>query len=152
MSHAVCKALFVCLYAGEASKLAGRLAWLNRACFKRLGRTFLYPIFAQQKAKSSAVVSGSPLETALRWWLNALDLRLSEVRTWEHQRKNLCRMFVDARSTPPRIAAVLVVDKVILYSDMEPSKEASASLSCIRVNVNFSVVFEGSSPEMMETS
>ena len=120
--------------AGEASKLAGRLAWLNRACFKRLGRTFLYPIFAQQKAKSSAVVPGSPLEIALRWWLNALDLNLSEVRTWELQRRSLCRMFVDARSTPPRIAAVLVeAGKTIEYSDMEPSKEASASFSCMRM-------------------
>ena len=32
-------------------------------------------------------------------------------------------MFVDARSTPPRVAAVLVSDGAILYSDMAPSEE-----------------------------
>ena len=39
-------------------------------------------------------------------------------------------MFVDARSTPPRVAAVLVSDGAILYSDMAPSEEVS-KFSCV---------------------
>ena len=39
-------------------------------------------------------------------------------------------MFVDARSTPPRVAAVLVSDGAILYSDMAPSEEVG-KFSCV---------------------
>ena len=33
------------LTAGEAAKLAGRLGWASSACFKKAGRTLLYPIY-----------------------------------------------------------------------------------------------------------
>ena len=33
------------LTAGEASKLGGRLSWASSACFKRAGRTLLYPLY-----------------------------------------------------------------------------------------------------------
>ena len=31
--------------AGEASKMAGRLTWASQACFKRLGRAMLHPLY-----------------------------------------------------------------------------------------------------------
>ena len=40
----------------------------------------------------------------------------------ESEQKPL-QLLCDARSTPPRIAAVLVVDGRIEYADVEPSKE-----------------------------
>jgi hypothetical protein len=107
----------------DAAKLAGRLAWINHACFKKLGRTFLYPIFAHQKAKSCVIGKGTSLETALVWWRLALGQQRCEVKCWNLGRRDLCHMFVDARSTPPRLAAVLICDRRILYSDMEPSQE-----------------------------
>ena len=105
--------------------MAGRLAWCNSACFKRLGRTFLYPIFAQQRAKTCAFAEGSSLATALSWWWAALEASTCELRPWDVSDQTMGRLFVDARSTPPRVAAVLFMDRRIEYSDMAPSSEVS---------------------------
>ena len=55
------------LTAGEASKLAGRLSWASSACFRKAGRTLLYPIYKQQRSRSSTI--GPELRLALEWWL-----------------------------------------------------------------------------------
>ena len=69
---------------------------------------------------------GSALETSLRWWRQALELQTSSLRPWAATGGSNCKMFVDARSTPPRVAAVLVADGRIEYSDMEPGQEVLA--------------------------
>ena len=109
---------------GHASKLAGKLAWVNAACFSKLGRTFLYPIFAQQRSKCCSISDGSALQTSLLWWLKALAEKVCEQRLWSMESKQLFHMFVDARSTPPRVAAVLFKNgKALAYSDVQPPAE-----------------------------
>lgn len=115
---------------GQASKLAGKLAWVNGACFSKLGRTFLYPIFAQQRSKSSSITAGSALQTSLVWWLKALAEKVCEQRLWNMERKELLHMFVDARSTPPRVAAVLFKNgKALAYSDVHPPAQVRVSIA-----------------------
>ena len=107
--------------AGEASKLAGRLNWASQACFKRLGRAMLYPIYRQQR--SSKRDMAADLRLALCWWLEALQLNLCQVRAWVPAVTRMAHLLCDARSTPPRIAAVLILDGQTFYSDMEPEPE-----------------------------
>ncbi len=100
--------------------------WASQHTFKRLGRAMLYPIFHQQKGKSSVI---SPeLELALRWWLSALATGFSECRVWRPVATKTVHMLVDARSTPPRIAAVLLVDGQKFYSDMAPDAEVGIDI------------------------
>ena len=112
--------------AGVASKLGGRLAWCNSACFRKLGRNFLPPIFARQRSSCVGITSGSDLESALRWWRIVLAAGSCVLREWAPHARPLCRLFVDARSKPPRVAAVLVADKRIEYCDLEPPAEVLA--------------------------
>ena len=115
------------LTAGDASKLAGRLMWTSQFAFKRVGRAMLYAIFRQQHARSSAV--NLELRLALEWWLEVLSLDLCQTRPWLEQKTKPMHMLCDARSTPPRVAAVLLANKKVYYSDMEPS---AAVMDCFR--------------------
>ena len=58
--------------------------------------------------KLQTIIVGIPMLTCRRWV--------------ESEQKPL-QLLCDARSTPPRVAAVLVADGRIEYSDFEPSKE-----------------------------
>lgn len=95
------------MHAGEASKLAGQLQWGAQHIFKRLGRAMLRPIFDHIRAVSTSV--GKELELALRWWKEVLLLQVQEERAWGPNSRKQVHLFADARSTPPHIAAVLVV-------------------------------------------
>ena len=94
------------------------------------------PIYRQVNRKSSAL--SEELEKALRWWLEVLKEGLCEVsrqlamrdlalvvvsqlqvRLWEKNLSEPVQLLCDARSTPPRIAAVCITDRV-QYADMEP--------------------------------
>ena len=44
---------------------------------------------------------------ALKWWLAVLNLQIMEQRPWEAKGDKPLHLFCDARSTPPRVAAVL---------------------------------------------
>ena len=52
---------------GAASKLAGALSWACTFLFRRCGRAFIRPIFAQQHGRGSCI--GPVLRWALEWWL-----------------------------------------------------------------------------------
>jgi len=126
------------LCGGEASKLAGALQWAAQHTFKRLGRAMIRPIIKQETARSSEV--GEELRLALQWWLEVFRwrifsewresaqtsvllftrLRLSQERTWKGTSSKPIHMFCDARSTPPRVAAVLLKDGERKYCDLEP--------------------------------
>ena len=103
---------------GAASKLAGALAWASQSLFKRLGRAFLRPLFAQQHGSCPRVKE--PLRIALTWWLEILELGIHEVAAWEAHPMAAAHLFADARSTPPRVAAVLFARGCVWYSDWEP--------------------------------
>ena len=87
------------------------------------------------KSKSGKI--GQELRLALRWWIEVLELEINECRKWRGSQLPPVHLFCDARSTPPRIAAVLfkcVVhmrftsslplrgdrDEKVLFCDMEP--------------------------------
>ena len=108
------------LCAGAASKLAGRLMWACQHAFKRIGRAMLYPIFKQQRNRCGSI--DIELRLALEWWLEVLSLELCEAMPWQQQITKPMHMLCDARSTPPRVAAVLLANKRVYYSDMEPSE------------------------------
>ena len=91
---------------GEASKLAGALQWAAQHSFKRLGRAMIRPIAAQERKSNSAV--DEQLRLALRWWLEVLQGGIKQMRPWVSRDEKPVHMFCDARSTPPRVAAVLV--------------------------------------------
>ena len=64
------------------------------------------PLIRQEKKRSSLL--DDELTLALQWWLEVLQLGVTQKRTWEREQKRPVHLFCDARSTPPRVAAVLV--------------------------------------------
>ena len=99
--------------------------WTCQYAFNRIGRAMLYPIFKQQRSRNSMI--DPELRLALGWWLEILSLELCEERPWTQQSQKPMHMLCDARSTPPRVAAVLLTNKCVYYSDMEPSEEVMNS-------------------------
>ena len=113
------------LNGGDASHLSGALQWASQAMFKRLGRAMLRPIIRQIDSRDGRI--GRQLRLALEWWLEVLQLRLVQKRSWRGSVAKPVHLFCDARSTPPRLAAVLFKDGDILYCDDAPSDELLAS-------------------------
>ena len=113
------------LSGGDASHLSGALQWASHAMFKRLGRAMLRPIIRQIVSKDGRICL--QLRLALEWWLEVLQLRLVQQRSWRGSVAKPVHLFCDARSTPPRLAAVLFIDGGIFYCDDAPSAELLAS-------------------------
>ena len=112
------------LTAGDASKLAGALNWAAQCTFHRLGRAMLQPLRAQKHCRNSSL---SPaLRLCLEWWLQVFKLELRETRSWQVSVKSVVHIFADARSTPPRLAAVVVVDGLSYFTDWEPPRSLMA--------------------------
>jgi len=103
---------------GDAAKLAGALMWACSGMFHRIGRALIRPLFAH--SKQCGVVVPQQLRVALEWWAEVLALELCESRAWTPDRREAAQLFVDARSTPPRVAAVLFLDGRSSYSDWAP--------------------------------
>ena len=68
----------------------------------------LRPIFAQQYRRGCHV--RKELGLALLWWAEVLMNGVRETRIWKGPAEKVVRMYADARSTPPRIAVVVVYD------------------------------------------
>ena len=92
--------------------------WACSGMFHRLGRALARPIFAH--SKQGCVRLTGPLRDALKWWMEVLDLELCESRAWAPDARAPVQLFVDARSTPPRVAAVLFMQGCVFYSDWAP--------------------------------
>ena len=54
-------------------------------------------------------------------------MEITEVRPWKRERQQPGVMLCDARSVPPRVAAVLIIDGNTFYSDWAPSEKVLAS-------------------------
>ena len=93
------------LGAREASKLSGALQWATQYIFKRLGRAMLSPFYKRQYCRCTDL--NKDLKTVMRWWIDVLGTHICETRPWEENKEAPVHLFCDARSTPPRIAAVL---------------------------------------------
>ena len=60
------------------------------------------------------------MKLALKWWRQALAKRWCEAVPWSLATETV-ELFCDARSTPARMAAVLVVGSHMWYADWEPT-------------------------------
>lgn len=63
---------------------------------------------------------GPALRIALQWWLDVLEMDIVEERSWHAPELPPARLFVDARSTPPRCSAILFINGRTLYCDGKP--------------------------------
>eukprot|EP00959_Pyramimonas_sp_CCMP1952_P060473 1263509-Pyramimonas_sp.AAC.1 len=90
----------------------------------------LRPHFAHQHCRSSRI--RRPLELALHWWIQVLELRLHEVAQWEQGEMPAAHVFCDARSTPPRVAAVLFMGGEVPRAELAPDAELMQSFKCRR--------------------
>ena len=107
------------LDAGSASKLAGRLNFATQHLFRRLGRAMIRPIYAQTCSATGRI--SARLREALVWWLRILDLNITERCPLEQRsEQKICRLFVDAASTPAHCAAVLCIDGEVVYTNAAP--------------------------------
>ena len=95
------------LHPGEASKLSGKLQWASQAAFKQFGRAMIRPFIDHARNRSSALTAD--LALAARWWLEVLELDLRQEIVWRANAGKQVHLFSDARSTPPRVAAVLLM-------------------------------------------
>ncbi len=109
---------------GCAQKLAGRLSWASLFIFIRLGRAMLRPLFDHIHSGCSRVADA--LTTAMEWWVDVLRRDICEVHPWVPPQTPAVHLYADARSSPPRVAAVLLADGVSYYTDAEPSVELLA--------------------------
>ena len=112
---------------GSAQKLSGRLSWATQLLFHRVGRAMIKPIFAQQTTHNGHV--GPRLLSALKWWWEVLAFDVCESREWSRPRDPPCHLFVDAASSPPRLAAVLVKDGEVSYTDCSPCNALMTQLA-----------------------
>ena len=116
------------LDARDAAKLAGRLSFANQNLFRKLGRAMIKAVYTQASTKTGLM--NPRLREALRWWLRVLNLNITEecMLAKVHER-GICRLFVDAASTPAHCAAVLFIDGHVLYTDAAPSSEIIGQLA-----------------------
>ena len=110
-----------------AEKLAGGLSFGMRFQFKRLGRAMLRPLFSQ--AKHGRCKVGGRLMMAVRWWMAVLRLGIADVFSVGHV-PPVFDLFCDARSSPPRVAAVLLDAGPCSLSFIAP---CSVPHSCLQV-------------------
>ena len=116
-----------CLVPGLAGKLAGALSWAAQSMFNRLGRAMLLPLYRQQHKCRWQAKWSDELRLCLEWWSEVLRLELVQAKPIKHDDSHLVHLFADARGSPPRLAAVLLIDGRVLYSDWEPP---SCLLAC----------------------
>ena len=119
---------------GECSKLVGALSWAGSAMFRRIGRALLRPLYSHSHGRRARLSEDTRL--ALRWWLHVLTLNLHQERAWSRPTPDGAAddpfvLLADARSTPPRVAAILVSPTgEIEFCELVPSAQL---LSCFKV-------------------
>ena len=88
-------------------------------------------VYAQATSKTGIV--SSRLRESLRWWLNVLNLNIcEEVQLEATRERGICRLFVDAASTPAHCAAVLFMDGQTLYTNAAPRPHTISQLAARR--------------------
>ena len=86
-----------------------------------MGRAVLRSIMAHAHGRSSAITA--QLELSLEWWIEVLERGIIERREWQRERSRPVHLFCDARSTPPRVAAILFRDGQRRFCDMQPDEK-----------------------------
>ena len=103
---------------GQASKLAGALSWAAQHSFHRIGRALLRPLFIH--ANQARARTPEHVRLCLEWWKEVLLLDLEEKQCWSQDRRGAAHLFADARGSPPRLAAVVLLDGRSMYTDFAP--------------------------------
>ena len=103
---------------GDASKLAGKLSWGGANMFRKLGRAMLRPIFDQKTRRDGQL--NPELRGALQWWIEVLQRRLAERRSWESSGQQPIHLFCDASGSPPHLGAVLLHEDGCFYTHLKP--------------------------------
>ena len=82
------------------------------------------PIHKQEFSSSGRICPR--LKEALLFWLDLLRRRVSETKSWSEPSPKPIYLFVDAASTPARLAAVLIGDGGLFFSDAAPPADLMA--------------------------
>ena len=104
---------------GEAGRVADRLSFAAQKTLKQIGRATLRPIFRQQYKPLSGSRIGRELGMAMKWRLHALTDMQAQTIAWNPSTSK-ATLLTDARGSPPRVAAVVVMDGQFWYTDWEP--------------------------------
>ena len=114
--------------AGEASKLAGALSWGASHQFRRVGRAMVRPLF--QHAHGYGKRLSGNVRDSLSWWHEVLSNRIVEMRKFKASGQAPVLMWADARGSPPRLAAVALIDGQWHFCDMEPRSDIMRRTRC----------------------
>ena len=98
----------------EASKLGGRLSFLNSTCFNRLGRAILRPIIWRQTHVQGTFELTRRLRWSMLWFLKALEARWARQVPYSIDLEQLAVVYSDAESHGS-IAAVFILDDKVQY-------------------------------------
>ena len=103
------------LVSSMASKLCGRLSFLNSFVFGRVGRALLRPLIWRQLQVKGSMRLTSRLRSSLRWFGKVLESGLYRRLPYEPpQLDSLAVLYTGAESTG-RVSAVLIVGGKTLY-------------------------------------
>ena len=89
--------------------------------FRKLGRAMLRPIFDQKTRRDGQL--NPELRGALQWWIEVLQRRLAERRSWESSKQQPIHLFCDASGSPPHLGAVLLHEEGCFYTHLKPGGE-----------------------------
>ena len=107
---------------------SARAEWLRFRSL-RVGKAMLHQLYWQKRSRNSVV--GAELKRQLKWWAGVLMKGVAEARPWKPPcSKQPLRMLVDAASTPPRCAAILIGSGSSRQKARNPclTKQSSTSL------------------------
>ena len=96
--------------------MVGRLLFGAQYIFRKMGRAMLRPIYQQQFDPLRGGRVGASLRLALEWWAQVLSCEVHEKIPLQLRPKPQVELFCDARSTPPRVAAVMYKDHHVAYT------------------------------------
>jgi hypothetical protein len=116
------------LTSNDAATMAGRLSFTTQSAFQKIGRAPLRPIFTHKYNPLPGGRVSTRLRKALTWWKQFLETPLKREVDLRSDKEHV-HIFTDARSTPPRLAAVIEVDGQLQYTDIEPSPSQMQQLS-----------------------
>jgi hypothetical protein len=102
-----------------ASKIAGRLNFAAQYAHLKIGKAALTPIYRQQYSPLPGNRVSNLLLSALKWWQSYLSQPMRKSHVYGHKPEHI-HVFTDARSTPPRLAAVLLHNGELSFADAPP--------------------------------
>ena len=79
------------------------------------------PLFGHAHATGPQL--SSELRNCLCWWEDVLSRDVAETRPWRGDAREPALVFADARGAPARIAAVLLLDGAVEFTDLAPPPE-----------------------------